>query len=125
MFSTVFPIKGSWRGRSSSFVRDLEDRCGLYLWPTIAKENVGSFVLIRWGFDRLPAIFKHLPPTWWRNLQFPARSQETRYSSTQFPGKTSRFPSGLRKTFLRYYLPRANFISMLISRLLINHLYIL
>lgn len=60
MFSTVFPIKGSWRGRSFSFVRDLEDRCGLYLWPTIAKENVGSFVLIRWGFDRLPAIFKHL-----------------------------------------------------------------
>ena len=93
MFSTVFPIKGSWRGRSSSFVRDLEDRCGLYLWPTIAKENVGSFVLIRWGFDRLPAIFKHLPP-WWRNLQFPAGNS---ILVDPIPRKNQPFPLGIKK----------------------------
>ena len=45
MFSTVFPIKGSWcRGRSFSLVRESRRQMRLIsLPPTIAKENAGPF----------------------------------------------------------------------------------
>lgn len=42
MFSTVFPIKGSWRGRSSSFVRDLEDRCGFYISGRLSRKKMSA-----------------------------------------------------------------------------------